>query len=536
MVNAGPHPRSEQTTPPIVLAVTMAVLLAAVLRLIALGQKSLWLDEAFSITLAQTPWASFVQQLRTREANMAMYYLVLRAWLHLGLSEWMIRLPSVLAGIATVPLVYAVGARLFGRRAGFIAALILTLDPFHIALSQDARSYPLTILLAVCSSWAFIHVVASPDPATPAGPGMQAKPAPPAIMWEVLYVLTSAGAVYAHFYAGFVLVAQCASLAAWREGRLPWRRLMACWGVIATLLLPIVVFVVATRHGNIDWLAAAVPYVLSHLLALLGTPVGMLGIAYIAVLLTMGWAASRVLRQSHGSRNQWSYALLALWIAAPIVIPIVLSLIIKPVFDPRYAAVSIPAIALLGGAVVDQLPGRRTAVAILAAILLIETAGTATYFARFQKEDWRDATRTVLAAARPGDVVIFYAPYVRRPYDYYADRTGAATDEPQILYPSASYAELRPAGGITLSLPEAIARAQQATRVWLIWSHARSDSACRGRLDATLRAAHHAVEGFTFQGIDVSLYSDRLRDADRADPVGSAIAPTTAIARLCPQA
>jgi hypothetical protein len=355
-------------------------------------------------------------------------------------------------------------------------------------------------------------------------------------MWEVLYVLTSASAVYAHFYAGFVLVAQCASLAAWREGRLPWKRLMVCWGVITTLLLPLVVFVLATRHGNIDWLATAVPYVLSHLLALLGTPVGMVGIAYVAVLLAMAWAASLILRRGHGSRNRWSYALLVLWIAAPVVIPIVLSLIIKPVFDPRYAAVSIPAIALLGGAIVDQLPGRRASIATLAAILAIEAAGTSIYFARFQKEDWRDATRTVLAAARPGDVVVFYAPYVRRPYDYYADRARPGADNPQILYPSASYAELRPAGGITLSLPEAMARAQQATRVWLIWSHAGSDTACRHALDGTLRAAHHAVESFTFQGIDMSLYSDRSRDADRADPVGSAMAPTTAIASLCPQA
>jgi hypothetical protein len=306
--------------------------------------------------------------------------------------------------------------------------------------------------------------------------------------------------------------------------------------VIATLLLPLVAFVMATRHANIDWLAAAVPYALSHLLELLGTPVGVLGMVYVSVLLTLAWVAARVAPRRHGLQNRWAYALLVLWLAAPIVIPIVLSLIIKPVFDPRYAAVSIPAIAILGGAIVDQLPGRRSAVATLAAILVLEAAGTATYFARFRKEDWRDATRTVLTAARPGDVVIFYAPYVRRPYDYYAHRTGVAAGAPPILYPSASYAELRPAGGITLSLPEAIARAQQATRVWLIWSHAGSDTACRGTLDATLRAAYRAVEDVAFQGIDVSLYRDRLRDTDRADPVSSATALARAVVSRCPQA
>ena len=68
----------------------------------------------------------------------------------------------------------------------------------------------------------------------------------------------------------------------------------------------------------------------------------------------------------------------------------------------------------------------------------------------------------MLAAAQPGDVALFYAPYVRRPFDYYATRSGRFTEAPRVLYPSESYATFdftKPAG---LSLAEAIDLAQDS--------------------------------------------------------------------------
>ena len=65
-------------------AVVVATLAATVLRLTDLGGKSFWLDEAFSVALARAPWPSFVHELRTSEANMGLYYAILRPWLALG--------------------------------------------------------------------------------------------------------------------------------------------------------------------------------------------------------------------------------------------------------------------------------------------------------------------------------------------------------------------------------------------------------------------------------------------------------------------
>jgi hypothetical protein len=53
---------------------------AAALRLFHLGHKSFWADEAVSITLAEFRWADFQHFLTHSEANMALYYVLLRIW------------------------------------------------------------------------------------------------------------------------------------------------------------------------------------------------------------------------------------------------------------------------------------------------------------------------------------------------------------------------------------------------------------------------------------------------------------------------
>ena len=49
------------------------------------------------------------------------YYLLLRGWIHLGTAEWIVRSLSAICSIATLPLLYQLGVRLFGVRAGQIA-------------------------------------------------------------------------------------------------------------------------------------------------------------------------------------------------------------------------------------------------------------------------------------------------------------------------------------------------------------------------------------------------------------------------------
>lgn len=66
----------------------------------------------------------------------------------LGPSETAPRLPSALAGIATVGVVFGAGWRMFGPTVGAVAALLMAIHPVDLCFSADARPYGLAILLA----------------------------------------------------------------------------------------------------------------------------------------------------------------------------------------------------------------------------------------------------------------------------------------------------------------------------------------------------------------------------------------------------
>jgi 4-amino-4-deoxy-L-arabinose transferase-like glycosyltransferase len=89
-----------------------------------------------------------------------------------GLSFWTARLVSVVEGVLCIPLIYIVASRLFDRRVGLAAALLLALNPWHIHISRWAVEpilCPLVSLLTLAMMlWAKMPLknenADSPDP------------------------------------------------------------------------------------------------------------------------------------------------------------------------------------------------------------------------------------------------------------------------------------------------------------------------------------------------------------------------------------
>ena len=81
------------------------------------------------------------------------YYILMLGWTKLfGSSLVALRLPSVLFGIASVLLVYALGRKVEGRSAALIAAGMLALNGLHLELSQTARMYSMACFLGLAST------------------------------------------------------------------------------------------------------------------------------------------------------------------------------------------------------------------------------------------------------------------------------------------------------------------------------------------------------------------------------------------------
>ncbi|MGA2503346.1 MAG: glycosyltransferase family 39 protein [Anaerolineales bacterium] len=66
----------------------------------------------------------------------ALYGYVLIPFVFFGLSPMSVRLPSLLAGVLTLPLIYWIGKRSFGRKFGLLAMFLLAISPWHILMSR----------------------------------------------------------------------------------------------------------------------------------------------------------------------------------------------------------------------------------------------------------------------------------------------------------------------------------------------------------------------------------------------------------------
>jgi hypothetical protein len=111
--------------------------------------KSLWYDELWSTRVVL---GTFGDTLRStvEDVHPPLYSLVMFVWIRFfGDSEWAVRLLPLLAGLATIVLMPALGGALASRRAGWIGAVLLTLSPVHLWYSQEARAYSLLMLLTV---------------------------------------------------------------------------------------------------------------------------------------------------------------------------------------------------------------------------------------------------------------------------------------------------------------------------------------------------------------------------------------------------
>jgi uncharacterized membrane protein len=146
----------------------LVLLLALALRLINLAGRPMWYDEAFAVLYAEKPLATMLYGTLTQVGGAAadvhplFFYSMLHAWmLAAGQSPFAVRALSVLVGVATVGMVFLFARRLFDRRVGLAAALIVAVTPFHVYYSQEARMYAWLAFAAVGMTYFFVRAWAA---------------------------------------------------------------------------------------------------------------------------------------------------------------------------------------------------------------------------------------------------------------------------------------------------------------------------------------------------------------------------------------
>jgi mannosyltransferase len=395
-------------------------LLAALLRLTTLNLQSFWYDEAFTPVHVLHPglWATLRSVAHT-ENTPPLWYLL--AWADsrvLGTGEVALRLPSALAGIATVPVAWAIGRELADRRAAIVCAALVAVNPLFVWYSQEARAYGLFVLMAALAMLCFLRAQREPT-------------------WGrmALFALTGALALVTHYFAVFLLIPMVLWLLCDRRLRRASLPAIVVLALVGAALVPLIS--AQGGHGT-QWIGEwalsqriqAIPqyYLTGYSGAPLGHGVELLVALPILAGLALGlWRMLEPARlaepgPSHaaepsserggqpasagwpGERERRRRALVALTIAAAgVLIPIALVALGADYLAPRnLVAAMIPVTAVI--AVVVVWPGTGRAGAAMAATIalgLLAISLDVDFSPRLQRGNWRDLASSLGGSSRP---------------------------------------------------------------------------------------------------------------------------------------
>jgi mannosyltransferase len=427
---------------PMVLAVGALTLLALGLRVAAMDE-SFFGDELFTHLIATRPdlHAVLAGVRSTLEISPPLYFVV--AWLFGKIGDpfvWL-RMPSLLAGVATVPLVYVLGARTVGRAAGLAGAALFALSPFAIFYASEARAYALMTLIVVLSTLALLRALETNER-----------------RWWVAFALLQAAAMYSHYTAAFVLAAQFGwAFLTHADRRLPLFLSSAAAAVLFAPWVPMMIddsnapnqriigefepFGVRTVARNTGRLVDGGPF--APLTDLPGTPAFvLLGLATLIGLAGLALALRRGPRPALADRAVL-IGLLAL--AAPVGAAIY-SAGSNDLYVARNLISSLPYLALALGALLTALPRAAAVPALGLAIAALAIGGFGTLEADTQRPAYAEAGAFIEARARPGDVVLDLNPFPGPPSNALEVHIGSGLRVYKMGYPGQEQRAVRAAG------------------------------------------------------------------------------------------
>jgi mannosyltransferase len=469
------------------------LILGGILRFGWLGQRSVWLDEAVVVSVAQHPWRDIPRLLAALDQHPPAYFLLMHVWQGVaGTSEAALRLPSACFGLASLTLTYVLARRITGEATSLLSALVVAISPFQLMSAQEARMYSLLGALCLASTIALLQGVEQGG----------------ARRW-IVYAIASTAMAYTHYLGLLVLASHAIWVAGWERRHLA--RWMGCAAAIALALAPwMPSFLEQLRQvHSFEWYHGRLGTGLADLLGLFsfgGSRWGMgtyfapgtlepleQGVILLPFLILL-WRGGVGL-----AVDRRALALVGLPPLITVGVMLAYSSLGRSMFVPRWFSFLLPFVAVFIARGIHDVAERVTfrrqlAGALIGILLLYEVPVLLRYYfdPTFQSFNWRTAAATVRQMAAPGDALVFVGQPASLPFTYYFREPYPAVD--------ATSADWAPAGGGLARL------AAQHPRLWII-AAVPFPASSRDRLLGELGPAYHVAGLRNFAGAIVYLLS-----------------------------
>lgn len=457
------------------LALSAILALTTGLRLYRLGYKSLWYDEAWSVTLAlkglKEAWHEMGGQIYP-----PLHQFLLHFWVSaFGPSEFSARSLSAVFGVLAVWATNRVVMRMAGPTTALTAALLVAAEPFHVEFSQEARGYSLLVLLSLLSFDFLLQWFQRKH--WPAGVG---------------YILATALALYTHPYALLIPGAQVLIWAFHRmEKRGDWRRELLWFGLLSAgvvvLFLPIIpVFLKEAQGVSRDfWIQRPD---IGDIWLTIRAFAGQSRWALLSMGLTvfLGLVALLIYQGEHRFRARIYLA----WWWLPILTAFAFSSLAFSVYQTKYLIFASIPLYILAAEGISRLEHRWLKAAALILMLASNIQPLVAYYRSPKIEEWRGLAEHLKDKAGKNDLILVYEENdyddMTRPLDYYLRDTS----------------RVRAIDGVA----DVKSTRADGRNLWLVVTHVGQPDSVR-QIRKRLELRHRIVDTRQFPGITLIQYS-----------------------------
>ncbi len=391
--------------------------------------RGLWIDEAISVSQAKKPFGQMLTQLAQTDVHPPLHHTIL--WLTVrafGTSEFAVRLPSLIAGVALVPVMFWLGRICYNRRTGWVAATLTAVAPFGVWYSQEARMYSLFMLLSAIAVGAQVQAIRQ---------GRQRD-------WALYAVATSLMMWTQYFAVLPIFVQTCAfAVVFWRrrKDRPRRRNLVSGWltaaGICIVTMAPI--WLILSQQlasygsrgtGLVPGQAGAGGSSLDGSLSIYSVGANFIWALFgyhadgVMVQIAALWPLVMLLAFIMLGRGRSGVSVLLLsLVMVPMAALFLIGSVKRDLFELRYFSGAVPAMLLLCARVITATTARRvgtvTAAATLTVVLLFGLVDQQVNGTNPRRYDFEGAFAEISAKAQPGDTVLYAPTYLESVFEYY---------------------------------------------------------------------------------------------------------------------
>ncbi len=407
----------------------LILIIAFAVRLISLNQ-SFWLDEAIgALVVKNQTFAQILTQFSKGDNHPPLYYLSLKAWTNMfGYSEVSIRMLSVLVGTLTVFFVYKI-CELYIKDKNkvkekvrfdllsfpLIASILMAFSPLHVYYSQEARMYVFTGLFSSMIVYFFLKVL---------------KQKTKFINW-FFYSVSIIFLFFSDYLPVFLFPVIFMYAILSKKGKNWWVKFILSHiplGILGLFWLP--TFLFQSNAGQIllkvlpTWKMVAGGATLKQLsLVWVKFIIGRVsfGNFYLYLSLVIIFSIPFIVSLVNSLKGFKKISIHILWLFVPITLVFLLSFLFPAFIYFRFIFV-LPAFYILVAYGISLFKEKRVKLTLILSILAISIFNLSLYFSniKFQREDWREATKFIESNVKENELVVFANPEPFAPYQWYA--------------------------------------------------------------------------------------------------------------------